>query len=76
MSRFRRARGLLLRLAFHRATAVAIGLALVVPSVWLIAGDYRWESGVTDGLTLVCGATGAALVLIGLSGRSADWIDP
>ena len=75
MSFLRRTRGSLLRLAFRRATAVATGLALALPSVWLMAADLPWESGVTDGLSLVCGATGVALVLIGLRGRSADWVD-
>jgi hypothetical protein len=75
MSLLRRARGFLLRLAFRRVTAVVAGLALVLPSAWLIVGDFRWESGVTDGLALICGATGVALLFIGLGGRSPDWVD-
>jgi len=75
MSLLRRTRGFLLRVAFRRVTAVAAGLVLVLPSAVLMVRDFHWESGVTDGLSLICGATGAALVLIGLSGRSPDWVD-
>ena len=72
----RRPRGALLRLARARGTAVTTGTVLLAPSVWLFVGDYGWESWVSDGLGLVLGATGAALILVGLGGRRPDWIDP
>lgn len=72
----RRARGALLRLAFDRRVAVAAGLALVTPAAWLRWADYGWEGWLSDGLGLLCGATGAALVAFALGGRRPDWIDP
>jgi len=56
--------------------AVICGTMLLAPAVWLFVGDYAWESWLSDGLGLVLGATGTALVLVGLSGRRPDWIDP
>ena len=72
----RRARGALLRLAFDRRAAAAAGLALAAPAACLRLVDYRWESWLSDGLGLLCGATGVALVAFALSGRRPDWIDP
>lgn len=72
----RRVRGALLRLAFDRRVAVAAGLALVAPAAWLRWADHGWESWLSDGLGLLCGATGAALVAFALGGRRPDWIDP
>ncbi len=76
MSRLRRTRGALLRLALRRTPALVGGLVLLVPATAIAVGDYRWESWVTDGLGLIGGATGAALLVTGLAGRQADWIDP
>jgi hypothetical protein len=67
-------RGILLRIAFRRSVAIIAGAALIVPAAVLWAGDYRWESWATDGIGLVLGATGAALMLAGMSGRRPDWI--
>ncbi len=72
----RRARGTLLRLVLQRRVAVAIGLVLLVPAVMIWMKDYQWESWLTDGGALIAGATGAALVLAGMSGRRGDWVDP
>ena len=72
----RRARGALIRLAQRRTPALVAGFVLLAPAMTVAVGDYRWESWVTDGLGLIAGATGAALVLAGLAGRRADWIDP
>jgi hypothetical protein len=69
----RRARGTLLRIALHRPLAVALGLGLLAPAIWVGMREYRWETWLSDGAVLVLGATGAALVLTGLSGRRADW---
>ena len=72
----RRVRGLLLRLARSRIVATVCGLALVIPTLVLWTGDFGWESWLTDGLALVLGSSGAALVLTGLGGHRPDWIDP
>ena len=71
----RRLRGLFIRLVLNRRVSIALGLLLLTPAVWLFIGDYRWETPVTDGLQLVLGATGAALLLAGIGGRRPDWID-
>lgn len=72
----RRLRGWLLRLAFRRRAASVAGVAFAAVAGALLAGEYAWESWITDGLTLVLLATGVALVATGLAGRRPDWIDP
>lgn len=70
----RRLRGALLRLVRHRTLSTVLGLALVVPSAWVqLSGrlDMWWA----EGLSLVAGATGVALVWTGLVGLGPDWID-
>jgi hypothetical protein len=69
----RRARGALMRLARRRALATALGTALLVPALWLELGGH--EAWWVDGLSLVVGATGAALLWTGLVGLHPDWID-
>ena len=71
----RRVRGWLIRLVLNRALSIVLGLILLTPAIWLWVGDYHWETAVTDGLSLVLGATGAALVIAGVGGRKPDWID-
>jgi hypothetical protein len=70
----RRARGGLLRLIRRRPLAMALGLLLLIPSVWIELGDRAmpWWAG---GVALVAGATGAALLWTGLVGAKPDWID-
>jgi hypothetical protein len=69
-----RARGVVLRLARHRARSIVIGLVLAVPAVWVeLTGTYAaWW---VEGLSLMAGATGLALIWIGLTGVGPDWID-
>jgi hypothetical protein len=70
----RRGRGWLLRFVRRRPLAVATGLALLAPAVWIefaSAADSWWISG----LALVFGATGAALVWTGVAGLPPDFID-
>ena len=72
----RRLRGWFIRLALNRPVSIVTGLTLLAPALWLFVGDYVWETAITDGLQLVLGATGAALLLAGIGGRRPDWIDP
>jgi hypothetical protein len=72
----RRVRGWLLRMVLSRTRAVALGTMMSAPAVWLWWRDYSWETWYTDGLALVVGATGLALILAGLGGRRPDWIEP
>ena len=66
----------MLRLVRNRPAASVIGGLLLALAFILLAGDYVWESWITDGLGLVMGATGVALVLGSFGGRRPDWIDP
>ena len=70
----RRARGIVLRLARRRALAVVSGAILTAPAVWIEVFS-RSEAWWMDGLALVCGATGLALVWTGLTGARPDWVD-
>ena len=70
----RRVRGLLLRLARRRRLAIAVGVMCAAPAAWLEfnGGFGAWW---LDGLGLVVGATGVALLWTGLTGARPDWID-
>ena len=70
----RRARGSILRLVRRRALAVAVGLALAVPAAW-VEFSGRYGAWWIDGLALVIGATGLAILWTGLTGVGPDWID-
>ena len=72
----KRARGWLLRLVLRRPMAISLGLAFIIPAVVLLVRDFPWETPATDGLGLIFGATGTALLLFGVGGRRPDWIDP
>src|SRR5436309_5924531 len=71
----RRLRGWFIRLVLNRTLSIVLGLLLLAPAVWLFVGDYRWETPITDGLQLILGATGTALLFAGIGGRRPDWID-
>jgi hypothetical protein len=70
----RRARGLLLRLARHRVAATLVGIFLIVPAAWLEAAS-PFDAWWIDGLALVLGGTGIALLWTGIAGVRPDWID-
>ena len=70
----RRVRGFVLRLVRRRALAIVVGVALAAPAAWLELSG-RSESWWVDGLSLVCGATGVALMWAGLTGTKPDWIE-
>jgi hypothetical protein len=70
----RRARGALLRLVRRRAVAVVAGLALALPAAWLeFSGQF--DAWWIEGLSLVVGATGVAILWTGITGPSPDWVD-
>ena len=53
--------------------AITLGLIFLIPAAWLMVQDFPWETAVTDGLGLIVGATGAALLFAGIGGRRPDW---
>jgi hypothetical protein len=70
----RRMRGMLLRLVRRRGLAIAVGLALAVPAVWVEVSG-RFGAWWIEGLALVIGATGVAIFWTGLTGLAPDWVD-
>ena len=74
MALMRRTRGALLRLVRKRVPAMGVGLALVIPAAWVefAMTDVPWW---LDGLGLVVGATGLALLWTGLTGPNPDWVE-
>lgn len=71
----KRVRGWFIRLALNRKASIVLGLILLAPALWLRVAEYRWETAATDGIGLILGATGTALLLAGIGGRRPDWID-
>jgi hypothetical protein len=64
----------LLRLVRRRRLAIVVGALLVAPAVWLEFGSSNAGWWV-DGLSLVLGATGTAVLWTGLTGVRPDWVD-
>jgi hypothetical protein len=73
----RQLRGAVLRLVRRRAVAITVGLALAVPAAWIEFAERspRWDAWWVDGLALVVGATGLAILWTGVTGVAPDWID-
>jgi hypothetical protein len=71
----RRARGAILRLVRRRSAAIAAGAALAAPAAWVEFGS-RSSAWWLDGLALLAGATGAALMWTGITGLKPDWTEP
>lgn len=74
MSLTRRFRGAVLRLVRQRGLALVVGSLLLLPAVW-VQTTGRFDQWWVEGLSLVAGATGAALVWTGIAGLKPDWID-
>ena len=70
----RRFRGIVLRLVRRRPLAIVVGLALAAPAA-CVEFSGRYSSWWVDGLALVVGATGIAILWTGLTGASPDWIE-
>ena len=68
-------RRFMLRLVARRRLSIMIGLVLALPSAWVevFMRDPVWW---LEGLSLVVGATGIALIWTGLTGLSPDWVEP
>ena len=71
----RRGRGALVRLVRRRVRAIVVGLALAAPAAWLELNG-RSDAWWVDGLSLILGATGVALIWTGLVGPKPDWVRP
>jgi hypothetical protein len=69
-----RIRGFVLRLVRRRPLAIALGCALAAPAAW-VEFSGRYGAWWLDGLALVVGATGLAILWTGLTGAAPDWID-
>jgi hypothetical protein len=69
-----RARGVLLRFVRRRVAVSLMGLVLAAPSAWIELSG-RASAWWIDGLCLVVGATGIALLWAGITGPQSDWVD-
>ena len=69
-----RTRGVVLRLVRRRGLAIVVGAALAVPAAWVELSG-RFDSWWIEGLALIVGATGIAILWTGLTGISPDWTE-
>lgn len=70
----RRARGVLLRVVRRRGLAFLVGTALAAPAVWAEFFS-RYDAWWVEGLALIAGATGLALMWTGIAGTAPDWVE-
>jgi hypothetical protein len=54
--------------------AVVVGLALAVPAAW-VEFSGRADTWWMQGLALIVGGTGLAILWTGMTGIAPDWID-
>jgi hypothetical protein len=64
----------MLRLVRRRALSMMLGLVLAIPAAW-IELSVRNAAWWLEGLSVIVGATGLALLWTGLTGVKADWLD-
>ena len=69
-----RTRGVILRLTRRRGPAILVGAALAVPAAW-VEFSGRFDAWWVEGLALIVGATGLAILWTGLIGVSPDWTE-
>jgi hypothetical protein len=69
-----RTRGMVLRLVRRRGLAMLVGVALAVPAAW-VEFSGRFSAWWIEGLALIVGATGIAILWTGLTGISPDWTE-
>jgi hypothetical protein len=69
-----RTRGAILRLARRRRAAIVLGLTLAVPAAFVQLSD-RYDAWWMEGLSLIAGATGIALIWSGIVGPRRDWAE-
>jgi hypothetical protein len=69
-----RTRGVVLRLVRRRRLAIFVGAALAVPAAWVELSG-RFDSWWIEGLALIVGATGIAILWTGLTGIGPDWTE-
>ena len=70
----RRARGAILRLVRHRRLSLIVGFLLTGAAGWVEFSGYSFPWW-AQGLALIGGATGIALLYTGIVGVGPDWID-
>ena len=70
-----RARGFVLRLVRRRTPAILVGLAFVLPAAW-VEFSGRYDAWWLEGLSLILGATGIAVLWTAVTGAAPDWVDP
>jgi hypothetical protein len=71
---YRRARGAVLRLVRRRGLAIAVGIAMAGPAAWMEFFSH-YDAWWIEGLAVVFGATGLALIWTGIAGIAPDWVD-
>jgi hypothetical protein len=74
MPLLRRARGTVLRIVRRRSLSIVLGLLLAGVAAW-IQFRGRFDAWWIEGLSLVAGATGVALLWNGITGTKPDWIE-
>jgi hypothetical protein len=74
MPLLRRARGAVLRIVRRRSLSIVLGLLLAGAAAW-IQFFGRFDAWWVEGLSLVAGATGVALLWNGITGTRPDWIE-